>query len=429
MLLYLLFLAVIAAAASTPSDCKSSPQNASWPSSEEWSALNKSIDGVLIKTSPAPSSCYPGNPFNSPEDYTDVSKYWTYAKYHAAWPESVDYSLYTNNSCLPPGVKRYVEERGCSIGGLPQYIASKRNIRVVVKGTGHDLSGRSTGAYSLSIWTRNLNHAKYQPAWRLPGRNSTADVMIFGSGNNWGSAYTAVHQVNRTVVGGEDATATVITTDGQRLIANTVTNQDLFWAIRGGRGGQFGVVTEFVLETHPVPSDVVSGGFSYYISQGSNVSNYNSWAALAEIASQIPDLMDSGLTGSIMALTGAEAATYLGLNESITGPAAILSFIGFNSTVERMNATVNGLASKIRRAAGGPVTILAQPLYAKTYWESTKPNPLSSQSSGSSGLTTSRLLGRKELTNIAKEDLILYLQQILESGGEAGSMALFGFRV
>ncbi|KAJ9315208.1 CAZyme family AA7 [Paecilomyces variotii] len=471
MLLYLLFLAVIAAAASTPSDCKSSPQNASWPPSEEWSALNKSIDGVLIKTSPAPSSCYPGNPFNSPEDCTDVSKYWTYAKYHAAWPESVDYSLYTNNSCLPPGVEGYVEERGCSIGGLPQYIvnvtkeeqvatalewASKRNIRVVVKGTGHDLSGRSTGAYSLSIWTRNLNHAEHQPAWRLPGRNSTADVMIFGSGNNWGSAYTAVHQVNRTVVGGEDATvglggliqngghgllsstyglasdqlhqATVITTDGQRLIANTVTNQDLFWAIRGGGGGQFGVVTEFVLETHPVPSDVVSGGFSYYISQGSNVSNYNSWAALAEVASQIPDLMDSGLTGSIMALTGAEAATYLGLNESITGPAAILSFIGFNSTVERMNATVNGLASKIRRAAGGPVTVLAQPPSAKTYWESTKPNPLSSQLSGSSGLTTSRLLGRKELTNIAKEDLILYLQQILESGGEAGSMALFGLQ-
>jgi FAD/FMN-containing dehydrogenase len=299
-------------------------------------------------------------------------------------------------------------------------------------------------------------HAEHQPAWLLPGGNDTAEVMIFGSGNNWGSAYTAVHKVNRTVVGGEDATVglggliqngghgllwstyglasdqlyqvTVITTDGRRLIANSVTNQDLFWAIRGGGGGQFGVVTEFVLGTHPVPRDVVSGGFSYYVGQSSNVSNGSSWAALAEVTSQIPDLMGSGLTGTIMALTGEKAVTYLGLNNTIAGPAAILSFTGFNSTVERMNSTVNMLASKIRKAAGGKVTVVPQSPSAKTYWESTKPDSLASRSSGSSGLTTSRLLGRKELTNIAKDELILYLQQILESGGQTGSMALFGLQ-
>lgn len=157
MLLHLALFAVISVTVATPSGCKSSPQDSSWPPSEEWNALNKSINGALITTAPAASSCYPGNPFDSPEDCTDVTKYWTYAKYHAAWPESVDYSVYTNNSCIPPGVEGYVKERGCSIGGLPQYIvnateeeqiaialewASKRNIRVVVKGTGHDLSGR-----------------------------------------------------------------------------------------------------------------------------------------------------------------------------------------------------------------------------------------------------------------------------------------------
>lgn len=65
--------------------------------------------------------------------------------------------MYANNSCLPQGATGYTKDRGCEIGGLPQYIvnatterqiatalkwASHKNIRVVVKGTGHDLNGR-----------------------------------------------------------------------------------------------------------------------------------------------------------------------------------------------------------------------------------------------------------------------------------------------
>jgi hypothetical protein len=153
---FLLFLPLVGAVFAA-SNCKTSPQETNWPSSEEWTALNQSIDDVLIKTAPAASSCYEGNPFGSSQNCTDVTEHWSYAAYHAAWPESVDYSIYTNNSCLPPGVDGYTKERGCSIGGLPQYIvnatteehiatamkwASERNIRIVVKGTGHDLNGR-----------------------------------------------------------------------------------------------------------------------------------------------------------------------------------------------------------------------------------------------------------------------------------------------
>jgi hypothetical protein len=150
------FLA-LASAVRAKSHCKLSPLDAEWPSTEEWAALNASIQGTLIKTAPVASSCYPGNPFGSTENCTTVKNYWSYAAYHSAWPESVDYSIYTNNSCVPPGVPGYKEGRGCSIGALPQYIvnatteeqvaramqwASKRDIRIVVKGTGHDLSGR-----------------------------------------------------------------------------------------------------------------------------------------------------------------------------------------------------------------------------------------------------------------------------------------------
>lgn len=144
-------------AAATYSNCKLTPHDTTWPSPQEWTNLNQSIDGALIQTAPAASSCYPGNPFGSPENCADVTQHWTYAAYHSAWPESVDYSVYTNNSCLPPGAPGYIPERGCTLGALPRYIvnatterqvatamrwAAERGIRIVVKGTGHDLSGR-----------------------------------------------------------------------------------------------------------------------------------------------------------------------------------------------------------------------------------------------------------------------------------------------
>lgn len=146
-----------AVAASAIQDCKTSPRDLNWPSTDEWHALNHTLQGTLLRTSPAASSCYPDNPFQSPTNCTDVENHWTYASYHAAWPESIDYPIYTNNSCLPPSAIGYTKSRGCTIGGLPQYIvnattemqvatamrwASQRNIRIIVKGTGHDLNGR-----------------------------------------------------------------------------------------------------------------------------------------------------------------------------------------------------------------------------------------------------------------------------------------------
>lgn len=56
----------------------------------------------------------------------------------------------------------------------------------------------------------------------------------------------------------------VITTKGRRLVANAVQNADLFWAVRGGGGGLYGVVTEYVPKTHHVPENMVTGGVAFY---------------------------------------------------------------------------------------------------------------------------------------------------------------------
>ena len=157
LLFFFAYLAYFALSTFALPKCKTAPSDNSWPLDENWVELNNSIDGTLIKTIPIASSCWPGNPFNSPESCAVVQRNWTLATFHSELPESIDYPIYANNSCLPPGVAGYDEKRGCSLGGLPEYVvnatteqqvatavkwASQRNIRIAVKGTGHDLSGR-----------------------------------------------------------------------------------------------------------------------------------------------------------------------------------------------------------------------------------------------------------------------------------------------
>ena len=63
--------------------------------------------------------------------------------------------------------------------------------------------------------------------------------------------------------------ADVVTADGRLLKASARENENLYWAIRGG-GGNFGVVTSFEYQLHPVEL-VLAGGLSYPLSKAPQV--------------------------------------------------------------------------------------------------------------------------------------------------------------
>jgi FAD/FMN-containing dehydrogenase len=87
------------------------------------------------------------------------------------------------------------------------------------------------------------------------GINSTTGVsgLTLGGGFGWLSRKYGMSVDNLL-------SADVVTADGELVHTDSNNDADLFWAIRGG-GGNFGVVTMFEFELHPVGPEVYGGLF------------------------------------------------------------------------------------------------------------------------------------------------------------------------
>jgi FAD/FMN-containing dehydrogenase len=292
----------------------------------------------------------------------------------------------------------------------------------------------------LSIWTHNFRNIEHKTDWRISGSKDTLDVLICGGGTLWGSAYIAANEANRSVVGAEDITvglggqltngghgvlsihhglssdhiyqATVVPSEGRILVADDEQNQDIFWAIRGAGGGQFGVVTEFVIKTNPIPENAVSSALTFYARDTSRPMEDAAWAAFADFASQFPDFMDGGVTGTVDSMTGRMAQKYLHLPQAVAGPAVSAKIFAFNTTVGSMRDMLRKLVTRLHAASKGNLTVTVTEPFSEDFRSFAAPEFLSSNFAGSSRIYTGRLLGRVELSDISKEDLNKYLRQI-----------------
>ncbi|QIK95869.1 FAD-binding oxidoreductase [Sphingomonas sp. HDW15A] len=162
--------------------------------------------------------------------------------------------------------------------------SSRNHVPLVTKGGGHSYFGNSNRANSLLVWTRRMRgievHDRFLPQGAPPGAEIPA--VSIGAGTLWGEVYrTVARDHGRYVQGGGCMTvgtagfiqgggfgsfskqfgtgaanlveAEVVTADGRVRVVNPWQDPELFFALRGGGGGTFGIVTRLTLKTYPLP--------------------------------------------------------------------------------------------------------------------------------------------------------------------------------
>jgi len=164
--------------------------------------------------------------------------------------------------------------------------ARRNDLRLVVKGGGHSYQGTSNAPDSLLVWTRKMNRITLHDAFVAEdcgGKTAPQPAVTMEAGAMWIDVYDAVTtKAGRYVQGGGCATvgvaghiqsggfgslskafgtaagnlleAQVITPDGVIRTVNACKDPELFWALKGGGGGSWGVVTQVTVRTHKLPS-------------------------------------------------------------------------------------------------------------------------------------------------------------------------------
>lgn len=111
----------------------------------------------------------------------------------------------------------------------------------------------------------------------------------------------------------------IVTAGGEILTANECQNSDLFWAVRGGGGHSFGIVTSFTVKTFPTAPVT-----QLNILIGAAFDSEAYWNRMAYVLSQSPYLSDSGVSAytyiarQVNATTSSFEGIFFAFNTSIT---------------------------------------------------------------------------------------------------------------
>jgi FAD/FMN-containing dehydrogenase len=257
------------------------PSDAAWPSSESWAKLNEAVGGNLIAAPPPFGACAA-----DPDGATCADAVGNIRNpfYLGDQPGGTQVSGWLD-AWTPASSAYAVKARSTSDVAAAVNFARDNNLRLVVKGTGHSYQGTSNAPDSLLVWTRAMNKVTVHDAFTpqgCDGKITAVPAVTAEAGAVWIDLYHAVtSEAGRYVQGGGCADvgvaglvqsggfgtfskgfgtaagglleAEIVTADGAVRIANACTNADLFWAIKGGGGGSWGVITKLTLRTHDLP--------------------------------------------------------------------------------------------------------------------------------------------------------------------------------
>jgi FAD/FMN-containing dehydrogenase len=258
------------------------PGDPLWPSEASWDRLRREVRGRLITVQSPLTACQ-----TAPEGASCAEIFKALRNPYSIGdqPALTQTSGWVDAWTSAPSVYAVAAVETADVVAAVNF-AREHHLRLVVKGGGHSYQGTSNSPDSLLIWTRAMNgivlHEAFVPQG-CAGTLAPQPAVTIGAGAIWMQVYDAVTtQAGRYVQGGGCTTvgvagliqsggfgsfsktyglaaaglleAEVVTADGAVRIANACTHPDLFWALKGGGGGSFGVVTRLTLRTRDLPA-------------------------------------------------------------------------------------------------------------------------------------------------------------------------------
>ncbi|OQE34805.1 hypothetical protein PENCOP_c015G05357 [Penicillium coprophilum] len=347
------------------SDCHCLPGDTCWPAPSVWASLNDTVDGRLIATVPIGTPCHAPN--YDAAACAALKANWTKPEPHLESSSSVMQTYFANQTCDPFTAK----SKPCLLGNYVNYavnvsssdhvvaavnFARENNIRFVIRNTGHDYLGRSTGAGALSVWTHHLNDIEYKdwssPTYRGPAFKVAAGVVGYqileaasakGLVVVTGECPTVGLAGGYTQGGGHSALSTkfglgadntlefeVVTAAGKLVKASRSENVDLFWALSGGGAGNYGVVMSIVVKAY---QDAPIAGAALQFT-AANITTDTFYEAVSQFHSLLPAMIDQGVT----------------VIYQMTSSAFIINPItAYNQTTDDVKAILKPFASKLAR--------------------------------------------------------------------------------
>ena len=255
------------------------PTDAAWPSEASWRGLNDAVGGNLLPVQPLLAGCAGAS---ESAGCAELLKNLRNPFYLGDQPAGTQVSGWLD-AWTPASSVYAIKARTTADVVAGVNFARINNLRLVVKGAGHSYLGTSNAADSLLIWTRAMNrvevHEDFVPAGcsgapiaavtaepgalsidlydavttrtgRYVQAGGCTDTGVAGlvQGGGFGSFSKGFGTAAASLLEAE-----VVTANGDVVTANDCFNADLFWALKGGGGGSFGVITRVTLRTHDLP--------------------------------------------------------------------------------------------------------------------------------------------------------------------------------